>query len=65
MIIRRYRNGVLVSEEVSKSPPPATLPSLPKAPPPPTQSPIPGQPAPSQPPPSPKKGCGCGSKKKP
>jgi hypothetical protein len=53
MIIRRYRNGVLVSEEVSSNPPPPTLPNVNK----PNQT--------TQTPTAPKKGCGCGSKKKP
>jgi hypothetical protein len=54
MIIRRYRNGVLISEEVQQPPSQPT----------PTQ--LPAQrntPQPSQVPTSPKKGCGCGKKK--
>lgn len=51
MIIRRYKNGVLVAEEVQDKPSQPT--------------PIPPQskPQPKQNPASPKKGCGCGRKK--
>jgi len=56
MIIRRYRNGVLVSEEVSNNTPSAPTPTLPKV-----STPI----QTTQIPTAPKKGCGCGSKKKP
>lgn len=64
MIIKRYRNGVLVSEEIKapvpppkkeepvkvESNPPKPLQKLPKQTPPPPQQ-------------TPKKGCGCGKKK--
>ena len=52
MIIRRYRNGVLISEEVQNTPPSA--PPQPKSQPQPTQTQVPT---------APKKGCGCGKKK--
>lgn len=50
MIIRRYRNGVLVSEEVKPTPSQPT-PTQPQ------QTPSPSQQ------PATKKGCGCGRKK--
>jgi len=56
MIIRRYRNGVLVSEEKTTNPTPTSPPATPPAKQ--TQKtsiPIPTKPA--------KKGCGCGKKK--
>jgi hypothetical protein len=51
MKIRRYRNGVLVSEEVSNTPAPTPTP---------TESP---QKQKTQIPTAPKKDCGCGKKK--
>ena len=56
MIIRRYRNGVLVSEEKTVNPtPPPTPPTAPVKQTQKTSTPIPVKPA--------KKGCGCGKKK--
>lgn len=62
MIIKRYRNGVLVTEEIKIDPSTRkeviTTTNLPKATPMPTQVPN-GPTVPT----APKKGCGCGGRK--
>jgi hypothetical protein len=60
MIIRRYRNGVLVTEEVTPPPKPSIQPTQPVSEPPVNNGAI-QTPKPITP--SPKKGCGCGRKK--
>jgi len=55
MIIRRYRNGVLVNEEVHVNKPQEPKPETQKAVP-----VLPTAPNPT----APKKGCGCGAKRK-
>ncbi len=57
MKIRRYRNGVLISEETSVPPP---APKIPNGPP--VETPLPKNVDPPTPTKT-KKGCGCGKKK--